>query len=408
MTSRDPVSNFAEPINNLNDVSSVLRHVDALARQGNVAAALKTVSLALDFNPDDAALYRWMSNTFLKEGASVNAKAWAELAIEVSPEDSRNQILLAKIYDRNGQVDLMEAALQRAVLLNPSDGSTLRRLSIVLQSRQSPQAIDYAYRAVEVNPTDENFQRHLISLLFVQGDLDAIERALSKALAILPRNAVLLRRLSELHLKRKDHALAIVWAERAAQEAPEDGGTQFALASLLLTANDLPAARKAIENAVRATPNTSRYLRRLSEIALKQRDFPAALSAVSKAIVADQKDVLNLQHLALIYIEQGDFNAAELAIRDAIGLAPLASAPKRRLSEINRRRGELDSALFWSQAAIDADPTDASNFSQQATILQALRRFPDAHTALCEAIRLAPKNESYHQRIIAIESRIKS
>src|SRR4051794_32648022 len=94
----------------------------------------------------------------------------------------------------------------------------------------------------------------LATLYLYDRDLPAARRALERALELVPDDARLMRRLSEVASQQGDSAVALLWAERAIAGRPYDPHGYNHLATVHCRVGDFGSAAAAVTQGLEHTP----------------------------------------------------------------------------------------------------------------------------------------------------------
>lgn len=203
---------------------------------------------------------------------------------------------------------------------------------------------------------------------------DQAEALLRRALADDPEDAALHAALSQVLLRRGEHAAALEHAERTVALAPEVG-FGHALRSMVLS-TDLRRRREAVDaarEAVRLDPEEPYGHLTLSRACLRSRWFPEALDAADRAVALDPEDAdaHGLRGAALM--GAGRPADAETAMREALRLQPGDGDALHDLGiavSVQGRDRQAEARGLFVDAA-RADPADAH---ARATMASATRR----------------------------------
>lgn len=302
----------------------------------------------------------------------------------VSRRLSRGQRLIGELADAR------QAARRALQTPSANPAPILRRVSsIEAQRRNWPEAVEWAQRAIDANPTDADSFLHLARVLHQKGDADLAEEAALKALDLSPAApGRFLRQLSTLNQQRGQHERALEFARRAVAADPADRGAHHHLIELLLQQNELDGAEEAIKVGLALhKEDRSRFLRHLSALAMRRGDRALALELARQALDANPSDQGSHQYLGALLLQQGDVDAAEPVFRAGLEVGPdRAGLFLRQLSVIEARRKHLPAAILLARQSLDANPFDVNAHHHLIGLLLQQGDFEAAESAIGAAL----------------------
>lgn len=236
-----------------------------------------------------------------------------------------------------GELDLAQAALERAVLLRPDYAEAWAWLG---EARQQA-GLDGSYQimnALRLNP-----------------------------------NAVLVQVLAGMYwLRRGDADRALFYYSRAAAAEPENPAWQAALGEAWEARGDLIQALDAHQRAVSLAPDDPLYWRALAAFCLRNATAleTAALPAVERLLDLAPDDWQTHDLAGQVMTELGYYNEAELHLRRAIELAPEEAGPPLHLGMLYLYLGNAPQAEAALQQAAALDPEGPSGWRARRLLEQ--------------------------------------
>jgi len=184
-----------------------------------------------------------------------------------------------------------EEALKRSLEIAPRNAGVVRHLAYVFYSRHEfHQATTYAYKAIEIDPTDGDAYGILGDALLEVGQYDKAEEPYQKMMQ-LEENLYSYGRLAGLKSIRGDTRGAIVDLERAIQSGKAAGNpkesiawAEWQLGSDHLTLGNLKDAEAYYLQALQTYPNYYRALAGLAHIRAVQKRYEEAIDLYKQAI----------------------------------------------------------------------------------------------------------------------------
>ena len=126
-----------------------------------------------------------------------------EQVVALGRQTNFNYRNLGISYERTGQVELAENALQKALQLNPADSLTLNYIGYwwVDENRRIEEAFELIKKAVHLQPTSGYFADSLGWAYFRQDNFDSAVLWLEKAIQLAPTDPVIADHLGDAYWK---------------------------------------------------------------------------------------------------------------------------------------------------------------------------------------------------------------
>jgi Flp pilus assembly protein TadD len=292
----------------------------------------------------------------------------------------------------------------------------------------------HARDAVRNEPGNVDAQVALVRGLLANGDIAGAEQVIQPLVAAHPSVATLHVQRGLVFAARKDAAAARQSFERALSLDPESVDAVGGLVALDSAARNYPAALARLESHLSRKPNqpdllliaartagaardfaaAERYLRRavqnapsllsgyvmLGQLYLVQGRLNEARAEFETLAARQARPVVPLTMLGMIAQLQGDTATAQQHFERVVDIEPRAAIAANNLAWIYAERGErLDAALTLAQTAAEVLPT-APEVRDTLGWVHYKRQAPDrAASAFRDAIKLAPKNPTYHYHL---------
>jgi tetratricopeptide (TPR) repeat protein len=307
------------------------------------------------------------------ERVAANDYVGALDALEAVPEagrDARYHTYLAGVLLNVGRVEEAQAAIERALALDPEAGDALAQRAIiqVVQNRNQ-EALADARRAVILSP-----------------DSAAAAIALSYALQ------------AAFQLEEARDVL-----RAAVERNPEDALAWARLAELEQMFGNLGASRDAAEQAVALAPDLARTQMVLGFAALTRIDISEAKASFERAIELDSANPLPRLGLGLAVIRSGRLADGRKDIETATALDPNDSLIRSYLGKayFEEKRAPLDAEQY--AIAKELDPNDPTPWFYDAIRLQTENRPVEALRNIQRSIELNENRAVYRSRLLLDE-----
>jgi tetratricopeptide (TPR) repeat protein len=203
--------------------SFLFLEAQALGKRGDLPGAVKVLEGMLAKGPEDADVYAVMSVVQLDAGDVKGAEQSVRKALEIEPNDTSLLITLSSVQDRAKQYAESEASLRKVLETDPDNATALNNLGYFLTERNTrlDEALSLIQRAVNIDPTNGSFLDSLGWLYFQMGKLDEARRYLEQAATYEHRSATIREHLGDLYSKLGDAAKARQHYEMALRLANE-------------------------------------------------------------------------------------------------------------------------------------------------------------------------------------------
>lgn len=365
--------------------------------QNDLDGAEAAAAAALERAPDKPGFFmRRMALIEVRRGQTDKALGWLQQAADADPADAWPLYDASMIHAQAGDLPLarstIEAALARTAV--PAVSMLRRQADIENRGGNRAGAIQILRHAMTTDPQDAFCSVELATLLAAQGETDEAVATITQAIDDnRTPGPLLLRRLSDMELRRQNLPAALVAAQHAVAAEPAEPLNHLQLSTVNLAAGDLDGADQAASEAMdrSAIPSIALFRRR-AEIATRRRQYDAARGWLDHAIAADPDNAWLHYERATALVAAGLLDEAEAAITEAIRIAP-TQRPNflRRLSDIAMRRGDTAGSIALLQEAAAALPADPWCRSDLAARLLHAGDPAGARAAIAEAIEVSPQ-----------------
>jgi tetratricopeptide (TPR) repeat protein len=333
---------------------------------------------------------------------------------------------LARLDYLEGNTKSASERLQRVLALDPNHVNALvLSAERALAERRYQDAHWEASAAITSSP-------RLAAAYYVRGQADVKLGRTTSAIAsyneIVRLNADAVDAkvaLSRLHLARNAVDTAVLYAEEAIANAPNNMEARLALirawiarnddniasaelarlrgtgqasaematleGALALKRNDAAGARQAFTRALELDPSAREALTTLTTIDVGRRDFTAARARTAAALVADPHSVDLLILAARVSMSAGDKSEAESFLRRAIARDPLDTASFALLAQLFREGNRLKAAAAEFDAIAQREPGNVWARIMAAIIVHTAGDSADAERRYQQILKLEPR-----------------
>lgn len=367
--------------------------VDLDISQKNFGEGLKKVQELLAKEPDSAEGYALAGKVYNAEGQWNNAEAALRKALELDPGLSDAFDLLISTYVATNQLDRAVSELQSFLAKDPRNSGALSNLARIYYEhlKDYPKARDAYEQLLSVSPTSAEAMNDL-AYIYAE-HLNQIDRAYElarKARNLQPNDAAVADTLGWTLYKNADFQEAVTVLRESVQKLSDNPDVQFHLAMASYMMADTNAAEKALTKALKTQRDfegKSEAQRRLDflESIAKQNLSTAELEA---ALAKQADDVVVCMRLGDAYANEGLFAKAAGAYERALQVNPELLPAALKLAELNAGPLENnDMAFAFAKRARDLNPNDAHVAGLLGHVAYQLKNFPWAYSLLQESAR---------------------
>jgi tetratricopeptide (TPR) repeat protein len=348
------------------DNLAALEHlVDLDLMEKQYAMALQQVQPLLEKNPKLAAPHILEAQIFMSQGDTNRAEAALFKAVELQPEIETTHMLLARLYMDSRQNEKALAEFQIAATKNTNDVTPLLMTGMILNDEKDYKAARDAYEKLLV--VDPKYSPALNNLAYLYSEyLDDLDRAYElaqRARGLLPNDPSTADTLGWILCKRGQYPSALSLLQEAATQLPREPEVQFHLGKTYYMMGQENPARLAFQQALqlgkdfRGKDECNQCLAVLAvDVKTAGADVRASLE---KRVAAQPDDSIALIRLAAIYQRDGAADKALSAYEAALKANPKNVMALINLSQLYSANKNIQKALELAKAAYNLAPDNA-------------------------------------------------
>ncbi|MGO8935248.1 MAG: tetratricopeptide repeat protein [Terracidiphilus sp.] len=389
-------------------------------RSDEVNQAIEQYKLALNADPDSAELSDDLADLYFRADRVHDAETTAHLVLKTHPDDIDAHRLLGRIYLRqlgegqNGGASTANSAnvldqaigeFEKIVALQPKsveDHMVLGQLYTVKHQSEKAEAEFKTAQAIE--PESEEVVLNLARLYAESGDVQHAAKAI-EAVPVDGRTPKMEFTLGALYDQLKQPKDAIAAYKRADDLEPDDLQTMDALASALLTDDQLDEALKQYQALAEADPENTEALVHIGEIERRQGKYEDALATIRKARKIDPTSLEAGFNEGLLLDILGRFDDAIQTYQEMVDATSHANGAYKddektnraifleRLGAVYLEENKADPAIAAYQKMIDMDGSFAARgYQGQVDAYRNAHEFDKAIAVSRKAVAADPKN----------------
>lgn len=432
-----------------NDVETIRQYTNALARAGRCVEALERLDPekggGLRYAPNDEPLVKLWLELEGRCGDKLKAIERREALFNMNPKDSDNVLVLSELYTERSEWDKLTRLIDAFEKAETHDPLLAAYMRATMSARRGNVGEGVEIFKAHLNKTPRDKQRTADYLTF--GQFLVNNRMLTEAFVAVaagrdlqdPKVREIDRRLGDYAFEAGGQAMqrwenlgpqvespdidaetkAKLTAERekALAEGKDylakaadsyksvvDGGAandpeqlvQKRLAETYVRLERFDEASRQLDEIAKVSPNDLQVLLLRSNVAEAKKDRRAARQFLDQAVQQFPDNPLPFMRRALYNVD--DVNLAGDVVQDldkAIQLQPANITAWQMRFELNKKRGELDSAFAQLRKGVDANPSDDGLRLMLLRELLRERRMDEAAQEAMAAVQARPDDERW-------------
>ncbi len=330
--------------------------------EGRREAARDLVRLVVKVAPDDMRSLLLAGSVEFDLGNYVLAEQRLSKLVAQSSASPYARRLLATTRMRLGQTDKAWEAIAPVVELRDADAPSLLIAGQIAEARSDRKAaLDFARRAVELEPKSATYRTALGQMQLRAGDREAGIASLKAAISADPQQAsgdtALIAYL--LQTDRKREAMDV--AEALVRRLPDSAAAHGALGGALLVGGAEAKARQEFEKALAIDPAFEDAARNLAQLKARDGDLDAAQRLLEGVLSKQPASELSALLLAVLQARSGAKSEVVLATLDKLIAAAPASERARiaKLQYLLEQKRVREASEFVRGALADMPESNA-------------------------------------------------
>lgn len=333
------------------DPSPTLLLIDLYLSQRQGEEALKVAKALVSKFSTSLKVQQALARTYLVTGDVVNARNVLTTATRLAEFDPRAQISIARMQMAAANPDGAAYSVSKALQGNPDDVVALA-LAVQVEARRGDSGkADAALRILtSKHPNAVETIRAGAELAMTRGQYQAAVASYRKLLAREENGANALA-LVDAQTRAGESGKASAFLEAWVKTHPGDQRAQKALADILFSTGQLPAAKQAYQKLLAANPDDAVSLNNFANLLLQLND-PSAQQVAEKAISLSPNHPAYADTLGWILVNKGQVEAGLRYLREARLRSPENGDIRFHLAYALAKAGRRDEAKEELRAAI--------------------------------------------------------
>ena len=378
---------IAESLVNLEAAQTYFQKANRLKETGMFDEAIAHYHKSLEFNREDADVYKRLAEVYALQGEFEQAIASCNLALEFNPNFAPAYLTMGNALHSQNKLDMAIQAYLAALKIQPQFAEASANLgSMYYKLGQFAEAEKFYEKAIAINPALCSVHSMLGSVLQHQGKLEAAIVCYQKVLELQPADASTAEKLSNL-LKEKEgktpHSkfieLEVESGEEQAVTVNKDEGYGLQPSSI-----NLPPAE--------TTKNLNTPFTNPAEVS----EPVSQLNIPNSEQTASFKEVEHYKSLAEDYLVKGKIQEAIAACHFAIKTRPDYIHAYVTLGNALQANGKIEAAIRSYSQALELQPNFAEVRANIGSMYFKMGRLEEAIAHYEEAIALSPDLAGAH------------
>lgn len=352
---------------------------NACVRGNDLDAAQEAYGRALDISPHDGDTLLNKANLHHVKGDLVQARRYAELAINADPTSREAQFRLALIAatedNIEGSLVYLDKLLEGAPDFVPA---LLQRAVLQIEQGQSIRALVDLNACIDIDPNQAEAILYRGDIFLEHGYAEAAALDYEAALACGLKSDALYYNYGKSLIQLSRIAEAKYAFTKSLKENPDAFDPFFALGTISLEEKKYT---EAIEYFTKALERNQAHVDSLNNRAIAYKnlnDFYSALSDYERILEIASDDIRALQNAAITCLEIKDYKKALNLVEMAISASPSAIDPYLIKGHILADQGDYENAIATYKIAQTKDPTNPGPDLQLGNLYRLTRNYDKA------------------------------
>lgn len=364
---------------------------------------------ALLRNPFET-MYRDLFNNALFQVANITKeRIWLEKIInlanknlELIPQHSISLLTLGNAYyllAQNFGENTLDTAIEyykKAVEADPFQADFYHHMAVSYGIKgMLDEGADAMEKAVIMNPSDVNLLDKLARFYLQQNKLDKLQKLLDEAPPISNPTVSFYNIKGIFYLKTGQYEKALIEFQSALVLNPDDMPSLGNIINLCLIQNKMEDAVKYLVHAIELNPSNIEYRTKLAEIYAQKGLYNEAIAEFNQIIQIDHaREVDCMDKMGKVYLVQRDFDNAILCFTKAIEIGSSSAELYNNLGTVYAQKGEYDKAIPEIEHALKIEPDNIIFLENIAKIYLVQERFLEAEVILNHILKLNGDHET--------------
>jgi tetratricopeptide (TPR) repeat protein len=335
------------------DPDGLVQRAQILIRRGKPKEAVTALKTALRYQPNLALGHYHLGVAMNMLGDLAGAeRAWQEAA-RLRPASPEPTLALAHLALRRNDIQLLDRASERMMLLEPRSASGLvMRAAAAFARKQAAKGEADLRKAMQVEPRNPLPYTRLAEWKSSQGQNAEALTLFEQALERDPNSIEALHGVVGIYVLRNDAAGAMSRINAQVAKAPNNSAFLVLLGGLKLGVKDLAGAEASLQKALELNKKNGEAYLLLGQVQLARGTKDKALATYEQWVKEQPGDDRGFYLLGGLYDGSGDWRKAQELYQKALQLQPENGLAANNLSfSMLEHGGNVELALSHAMAA---------------------------------------------------------
>lgn len=308
-----------------------------------------------------------------------------------APEQLRLHVCLAQCLRHLRRHDEVDALLRKALQQWPGNAELLAETMWLAHAQgRTGLALRQARDMVSAQPDNAQAWHRLGAFLQDGGDLNAADKALSKAHELAPGLADAIFRRAQIKRGFKQFEDAKLLLDLVLEKEPENAAAHALMAQVLLDLREPAAASRLLHQRARMQPQVSELWRLLAAAQRGRGRASAAGRTLRRALRLDPHNLEALRMQCWLALDGGHMAHAVDIARQLTSRVPGDHAVQAQAAMVFAKAGLLPEAQIWAERAVAESVDSVQAWLALSHVRLKQRRVQDAELAARQALQLEP------------------
>mgnify|MGYP001056959352 CR=1 FL=1 len=393
---------------NATSVYPKIKLLDLYWQQGRYEDVAALEQVLLNLAPDSEIVIIKLADLYRKQGRIEEAKALYERLIQSDPSEVTAYAILAQLLAEGDNDQYILLSLYNDLISeNPESAEAYL---VVGQFYIDQGQYDVAERVLQKalyykNATVDNYIA-LSQLQQKYGEWQAALTTLVAAREKFPAQAVIYTELGNYHLDAGYSLIAKVYFSQALEYDPTFASAYVGLSQIERINGDFQQAEAILQNAIINNPGAFQILLALADFQESTGNTKLAEETFIRAVAIKPSDINLQRSLGEFYMRQQRFAEASVLFEKALQLPGTKLDVYLDLGDLSLAENSPEEAIQWFEMARDIDQSNIKPYLALASVYQETNEWDKALQTLNTSLSLAPANVEvnlalgeYYQRL---------
>ena len=313
-------------------------------------------------------------------------------------------LALANVAFHKGDITAAEAALQRAVQLDPkSPAPHLALTSLHLQAKDMTRGLEELKKAADLSPARSTARVKLAEFKAVNGAVEEAKKMLKEMSDKTPDFFPAWLLQAGIAQREKHYEEATSLLENVLTQDSENIDGRMLQAQILLGQGETGKATQGLEQLSKAYPGVPGIKYQLALLYLQQNNLAQAIDVLKQALAVNPENLEATLLLGQLNLRSSNFDEVVSAMTSLLKKHPDLQPARLLLAEAYQLMKRPDDAAAALQEQILKTPNDAQTYFLLGLILREQKKNDEARKVFEKAQELAPDSTATTEQLVQLD-----